>query len=360
MWNSIKNRAKGRKVQRAGKETTARSYKRCGDPKKRPQCCDLILLENCMLRCRMCSMWQCRNDVNHVPAYYYQSFIDSLYNYFGSHDMQMQFVGGEPLLKPGIIDLIADASCKGFFTSMTTNGFLLNRKKAYQLIETKMSSIALSLDSLRPEVHDFLRGRKGLFKRVMKALKFLMRYRYPEQSVCIVVTIMEPNLDDLIPLADWAQSIDDIAAISFQAVVQPFYTEDNSDWYTKERFRFLWPTDSVKVNSVIDGLIERKEKKYKIGNSSNQLHLFKRYFEYPEQFVKKGGCHLGYNSLSVNSTGDIYLCFDQEPIGNIMRHGIDEVWESPHADKVRARIKGCTQNCKLMMNCFSEEGFRIE
>ena len=89
------------------------------------------------------------------------------------------------------------------------------------------------------------------------------------------------------------------------------------------------------------------------------MKLFKRYFQNPEQFVKKGGCHLGYNSLSVNSAGDIYVCFNQPPLGNIMRDRIEDVWESSRADDVREQIKACNQNCKLMINCFSEEGFSI-
>ena len=75
--------------------------------------------------------------------------------------------------------------------------------------------------------------------------------------------------------------------------------------------------------------------------------------------MKKEGCHLGYNSLSVNSSGDVYLCFLQQPIGNIMEDSIEHIWESPLANRVRENIKNCTKNCKSMINCFTEEGFSI-
>ena len=107
--------------------------KKCLDPLKKPANCDLILLENCMLQCKMCYMWQCKKDINQVPALYYKNFIDSLYNYFGS-DIYIQLVGGEPLLKPGIIELMKCASGRGFFTCMTTNGYLINRKMALALV----------------------------------------------------------------------------------------------------------------------------------------------------------------------------------------------------------------------------------
>ena len=330
----------------------------CIDSSRKPQFCDLILLENCMLRCKMCYMWQCKKNINQVPATFYQTFVESVFSYFGS-DMQMQFVGGEPLLKPGVVDLIKCASEKGFFTSLTSNGYLIDRRMALNLVESRFSSLALSLDSLDENVHDFLRGQHGVFKQVMEALKFLAGYRYPGQSLCIVTTIMQANLDDLVALADWAEEREEIACISFQVLSQPFFTKEDSLWYQDPRFSFLWPRDEGKVSDIIDQLIERKERKYKIGNAVNQFKLFKKYFQNPAQFVKKGGCHLGYNSLSVNSAGDISLCFEQAPIGNIMRDRIEDVWESEHAHQVRAQIKACEQNCKLMLNCFSEEGFSI-
>jgi len=303
-------------------------------------------------------MWKCQKDINQVPAFYYKDFLDSLYNYFGS-DVYIQFVGGEPLLKPGIIDLIRHASEKNFFTCMTTNGYLINRKMALELVEARFSSLTLSLDSLNKKTHDFYRGRRGVYKRVMRALKYFIGYRYPEESICIVTTIMDANVDELVALADWVEKNEGLACISYQVLAQPFFTKDDPLWFKDPRFSFLWPKNEKKLFSAIDELIERKEKKYKIGNSVNQFKLFKKYFQNPEKFVKKGGCHLGYNSLSVNSSGDIYLCFEQPPIGNIMRDRIEDVWDSPRADDVRGRIKSCNKNCKLMINCFSEEGFSI-
>jgi MoaA/NifB/PqqE/SkfB family radical SAM enzyme len=328
------------------------------DPDNKPDYCDLILLENCMLRCKMCHMWRCEKEIDLVPALYYEKFIHALAKFFGS-DMQILFVGGEPLLKPGIIDLIRSAAKERFFTSLTSNGYLIDRPMAAAIMNARISSLALSLDSLDAKKHDSLRGISGVFIRVQKALKYLSQYKHSGQSICIVCTIMAPNLDDIVALADWAEKHKEIACITFQVISEPFFTGDNDEWYRDERFSFLWPKDTQAVIDLIDRLIERKEKNYKIGNSVNQFAMFKRYFEHPERFVKYGGCHLGYNSLSVNSSGDIFLCFDQPPIGNIMRNDISDIWFSEHAHSVRARIKGCKQHCKSMINCFSEDGFSI-
>lgn len=324
----------------------------------KPDYCDLILLENCMLKCKMCHMWRCEKEIDLVSSLYYEKFIEELYAYFGAQ-MQILFVGGEPLLKPGIIELVRGASEKGFFTSLTSNGYLIDRATAFQLMQARLSSIALSVDSIDPAVHDTLRGVTGVFARAMKALQYLNQYKYANQSICIVTTIMEPNLETILPLCDWAEKNESIACISFQVISEPFYTGENDAWFRDEKFSFLWPKNTKRAHDVIDALIERKEKKFKIGNSVNQLTMFKNYFEHPERFVKYGGCHLGFNSLSVNSSGDIFICFDQPPIGNIMRDHIKDIWTAKRAESVRSRIKKCTQHCKSMINCFSEDGFSI-
>ena len=172
---------------------------------------------------------------------------------------------------------------------------------------------------------------------------------------------MELNLNDITDIADWANKREDIDAVSFQAIDQPFFTKPDKDWFTKTEYSFLWPDDIEKVDNVIDALIFRKEKGgSKIANSVAQLKGFKRYFREPHRIIQHNGCHLGYNSLSVDAVGDMYICFDQEPIGNIVRDSVSSVWESESANETRRAIKKCKKNCKSMMNCFSEDGFIVD
>lgn len=328
-------------------------------PDKRPKFCDLILLDNCMLRCRTCFMWKCQRDREFVPSKVYAGFINSLYGAFGN-DLQIQFVGGEPLYKPGIMDLIKQADIKGFHTAMTTNGQLLNRQRAEELADSGLKSLTLSIDSIEPSVHDFLRGRTGAFRRVKRALKYFAAVRRKTQSISVVCTINRLNLDDIISLSDWARQREDVDAISFQAIDQPFFTDPDPEWFRSPAFSYLWPQDVLKVQSVLTELALRKEKGgYKIANSVSQLKGFEKYFSDPLRQIRHNGCHLGYESLSVNSLGDVYLCFDHEPIGNIIRDPLSRMWSSEKAEKVRAGIRQCRRNCKSMMNCFSEDGFSV-
>jgi MoaA/NifB/PqqE/SkfB family radical SAM enzyme len=321
----------------------------------RPGFLDLVVTEDCMLRCKMCKMWEGKNVFPHIPTQIWEDFIDSFARLTGG-DAQIQFVGGEPLLKPGILDLISHAASKGFRTTMTTNGYLIDQQMAEKIVNSGLQTIVFSLDGAISETHDFLRGKPGVHERVMRALANFSAIGHDGLSVRIVTTIMQPNLKELVRIAQWAQENSVIQGISFQAVMQPFATPDNAQWYRQEESSFLWPNDRAEVDAELDKLIAFKQAGYKITNPEGQFGVFKAYFRQPEQFVKVTQCNLGYNSLSVNTHGDIYLCFALPPLGNIRdKPEMSALWVSAAAREVRQQIKKCNRNCKLMINCFFEE-----
>ena len=93
------------------------------------------------------------------------------------------------------------------------------------------------------------------------------------------------------------------------------------------------------------------------GSESNNMALKGLVdFKNPEKFVRLSKCHLGYNSITVNTGGDIFLCNSMPPIGNIQdRKRFKDIWFSKKADDVRDTIRKCEHNCKLMINCFYED-----
>ncbi|MFC1666950.1 radical SAM/SPASM domain-containing protein [Candidatus Omnitrophota bacterium] len=325
---------------------------------KKPSFCDLVITENCMLRCKMCRMWQSKRDSDDISIETWKRFIDHLAG-FVDDSVQMQFVGGEPLLKKGVLNLIRHATRKGFLTTMTTNACLIDEDMARGLKDAGLSTLVLSLDSLKKETHDFLRGAEGTYDRVMQAISFLSKFKDYSMKLHIVTTIMQPNLDDIVELAEWANENKAIDHISFQAVMQPFFTPQEDMWYRKEEFSSLWPKDMDRIDYALCRLGEFKNKGYKITNPAPQFNIFKSYFKEPERFVKNSRCNLGYNSLTVNTAGEIFLCNSMKPIGNIRdKKGIKDLWFSEKAEQVRNDIKNCKHNCKLMINCFFEEEFR--
>jgi radical SAM protein with 4Fe4S-binding SPASM domain len=69
----------------------------------------------------------------------------------------MAVTGGEPLLKPGVFELLEELARLGFRWGMVSNGQLLDAHVARRLVQAGLSSISLSLDG-PPALNDALRG----------------------------------------------------------------------------------------------------------------------------------------------------------------------------------------------------------
>ncbi len=61
-------------------------------------------------------------------------------------------------------------------------------------------------------------------------------------------------------------------------------------------------------------------------------------------------CEIGWKVLNINHVGDVRLCHDMPPIGNINRASLAEIWTSPRAMQMRELIAHCHEGCYLL-NC---------
>ena len=71
--------------------------------------------------------------------------------------------GGEPLVRPDILDIARHAVKLGFIVVFGTNGMLINDRMAKTLVEIGVMGVGISIDSLDPRKHDKFRGVPGAF-----------------------------------------------------------------------------------------------------------------------------------------------------------------------------------------------------
>ena len=109
--------------------------------------------------------------------------------------------GGEPLVRPDLFDVLAEARALGFRLGMVTNGYTLTPEKATRLGAIGMESIVVSLDGPR-ETHDWLRDRPGSFDRACAALTALRQtpIRIVEAISCVTPRGLE-QLDQTYEIA---------------------------------------------------------------------------------------------------------------------------------------------------------------
>ncbi|MDT8392028.1 MAG: radical SAM protein [Lentisphaeria bacterium] len=80
------------------------------------------------------------------------------------------FSGGEPLMRPDIMDLIARARAKGVRAVLSTNGTLITEETAARLKDAGLSYVGVSLDGLG-ETNDTFRGVPGAFDLALRGIR---------------------------------------------------------------------------------------------------------------------------------------------------------------------------------------------
>ncbi len=80
------------------------------------------------------------------------------------------FSGGEPLMRPDLVDLAKHAVEKGMRAVISTNGTLITREKARDLKEIGLSYVGVSLDGME-RVNDRFRGKRGAFRDAVAGIR---------------------------------------------------------------------------------------------------------------------------------------------------------------------------------------------
>lgn len=319
-----------------------------------PGFCCFGVVDECFLRCKMCQKWKPDPNIQGKKRPTITQWKDAVASLRTITDegFLINFGGGEPFLMEGLLEIVRFAADRGLRTNIATNACLIDEDMAKRVADSGLSSVNISLDSMNETTHDYLRGVPGVYKKAMRAIEYLDKYCHRDFEIIICCAIYNINMEEIIEVAEWVNQHPRIKWVYFMAAMQPNNTKPNSGWY-KDEFSYLWPKNTKKIISVVDTLIDMKNRGYRINNQLCQLEAFKNYFSYPDRFVKKTSCNLD-RAVHISSVGNIYICYDWECLGNIATDDLAGAWYSEDADKIRENIRSCKKNCHHLINCFFE------
>lgn len=315
-------------------------------------CCFSVTLR-CSLQCKACYIWKQKEDFSkEVSIEKWIEFANHLPDLLDKKT-DVIITGGEPLLKENILELISFCSRMGYKISLQTNGFLIDEELAKRLRDAGLWRIGISFYSLREEIHDFLRGKKGAYEKVLKAIEYLSKFA-PQVGINIQNIIMDINLEDVINMAEWVEKDERLDYIYYLMPMLPFGAKNDEAWFTSNDYKFMWPQDPVKASLILGELMDKKKHYKKIANPVSQLQIFKRYFN---QSLIRGDtkCTLGSRAINIDPAGNIFLCFSQEPIGNIAENNPNDIWMSRKAKETRLQMGSCKKKCHFLINCSFDE-----
>ena len=163
----------------------------------------------CPLRCR-----HCRAGAADVPYEHELSTaeclkaLDSLAplaakkpEHVGPPEMMIIWTGGEPMMRPDILELVSHATSCGIRSVMAPCGLLVTPERLAELKSAGVEACSFSVDGPDAASHDAFRGVPGAFDNVMRAMSAAREVGMPFQMNTTVSTLNVDRLEELHALA---------------------------------------------------------------------------------------------------------------------------------------------------------------
>ena len=257
---------------------------------------------------------------------------------------RMQLAGGETFVRKDITEIIRFANDHHVLTGVVSNGTMITRELAREIVDSGLGYIHISVDGINAETHDYIRGIPGVHKKAMASLDYLVEEaKGSGMSICMATIIMKKNMHELVDLVHFVEK-KGLDGIIFNPLGPTI--DSDSEWYKKTD---LWFDDLSEIYSILDKLIELKKKGAKILNPPEQFEAMKRYFKQP-YIVSAGDCMVGVTNLSLTCDGYIHTCFKMPPLGNVRKITPQQAWDSENAREIRKKIKNCDIHCSQLGN----------
>lgn len=301
----------------------------------------------------MCHLWQSKDGPeSELSTEEWQRVLVDLRDWLGPFFVNIS--GGEPLLRKDIFDIISFAEQRGLRTKISSNGMLLTPQVCDRLVESGLSFLSISLDSMHPDTHNDLRGVPGVHERAVEALRYL-RGKNSQMVLGLAAIVMEQNYRQLPAFVDWATELG-VDRILFQPIQPTFASPEAQDpgWYGKNEF---WVQDAGAFSDTMQALVEMKRQGKPIWNSEGQLEGMAVYFRDPGLAINQGQCEVGYANFLIDPQGNVQFCYILEDvIGNVVQLRPQDVWVSSQAGAARGKIKKCRAVC--VANCYRVRNLR--
>jgi radical SAM protein with 4Fe4S-binding SPASM domain len=335
------------------------------------------LLEQCNLRCRMCYEWGdtgAYHERTRLAALELPVVLRTVDECLPTKPL-FEFFGGEPLLYPGIFDVISRIRAGDCKVTFPTNGTLLEAQ-AKLLVAAAPTRVWVSLDGPKP-INDRQRG-KGVFDRAMQGIAAVDRNkrevgsRYPELGITYVVT--PDNFRDIERFFFDAVDLSLLSCVSIE--LQSYATEDQlreharvmhaefgivstpcARAYVRDPAVFSGiDADSVarQMANVRRVCAERSILFYsqpRTLDTDNIRHYLAA--EWHAMADWKSRCAVPWVAAEIAASGDVTTChtFYDLPIGNIHERSLLDIWRDARANQVRAYLRDnlfpvCTACCR--------------
>ena len=141
-----------------------------------PVLSELAITYRCNLKCAFCYAGcnLTQNPINsdkELTTKELKNIISKIFNQ--AKVPSISFTGGEPTLRKDLPELISYAKKLGMRVNLISNGTLIDKNKAEELVAAGLDSVQISIEGIDAKTHDHLVGKKGAFDLSVAAINIL-------------------------------------------------------------------------------------------------------------------------------------------------------------------------------------------
>jgi len=303
----------------------------------------------CNLRCIHCHVASSKPAKDELTTDEAKGFIDNLARV--DEFRMLVYTGGEPLMRPDLLDLLYHSKKAGLTNVIATNGTLITEEIAFKLRDAGVVGAAVSFDSSQSAIHNYIRKNDYAFDLAMRGIQALKKAGILLQ---VNVTAMEYNfssLDELIELADSEGSgimlMYQLVPVGRGSAIEEATLKVNEN----ERLLKSLANKQKNVSTIIEPVAGPQYWPYLMERSGKSngiwLKLAKQVFH---------GCAAGRGFVYIKANGDVWPCpFVEINAGNVRETPFKRIWrEGQVFVNLRNRedtLKGKCGECKYRTIC---------
>jgi MoaA/NifB/PqqE/SkfB family radical SAM enzyme len=286
----------------------------------------------CNLTCEHCFYWKNLNQRNDLSFEEFEKLSLDL----GEFE-NLNLSGGEPFIREDFAEI-----CKLFIDNnnvkniyVPTNGYFTARtekslRKVLQSNTLELFVCEISLDGM-PEYHNRFRGNPRSFEKAMETYAMLAKLQAedPRLRIHANTVAMSENMDEIWQLTEYLHTNCPVMEHHNLAIIRGDRKNPSLQGPQLQKYKDLY--------RHVAGVWSDHEKK-RFGSTVEPMLQWAKVktIESESQFVP---CKAGVLTGVVYANGDVSVCEQHFPLGNLRDKTFFEIWDSDEANRLRAQIK---------------------
>jgi len=293
----------------------------------------------CNLRCEQCHACSGKPLPNELNTEEGKRLLDGMAA-IGEFRM-LALGGGEPLVRPDIVELVAYARRLGLEISIATNGTLLTPEMAKEFKKMGVANIAVGLNANDESVHEQITRVPGSFEKSRQGIYATLE---AGMNLQINTTVMKENRLAIPGLLDFASEVDAQIVLLYQLVPEGRGEEEMELSMREYRALTEMVADNQRNNrAIIEPTCSPQYWAYLMsrdGKNPSGLGM-----KLAETLFK--GCVAGSGLCYIKPDGEVWPCpFVPLSGGNVRQQPLEKIWyESELFNSLRDRERLTGEKC---------------